>query len=234
MRDDASAMSPLDNPVYAALRGPHRTLAQGRGRVLRYPSEFARFIGMPDAPTARDWADLQDLLVGDPGAVMVGDLDQLPTSVTVVRSFEVVQMVADDSAGPEPASTTEVVALTEADVPDMVELVRRTEPGPFADRTADLGAYFGIRREGVLVAMAGQRLRPPGWTELSAVCTHPDVRGQGLAGQVIAAVTQEARERGDRLFLHVVATNTVALEVYRRLRYRERRRVAIAILSNQP
>ncbi len=228
------AMNPLDNPVYAALRGPHRSLARSRGRVLRYPSQYARFIGLPDAPTAQDWADLNDLLVGDPGAVMLRDLDELPSAMTVLRSFDAVQMVAGDPAGAEPAPATEVVRLTQADVPDMLELVRRTEPGPFADRTVELGAYFGIRRDGTLLAMAGQRLRPPGWTELSAVCTDPDARGQGLAGLVIDAVTREAGERGDQVFLHVLATNTVALQVYRRLGYHERRRVTIAVLSHHP
>ncbi len=226
-------MNPLDNPVYAALRGPHRALAVGQGRVLRYPSAFARFVGLPEAPAPRDWADLQDLLIGDPGAVILRDLDELPPSVTPVRSFVAVQMVADGPAGPEPPSSSEVGPLTTADVPDMLDLVRRTEPGPFADRTVELGAYFGIRRNGVLLAMAGQRLRPPGWTELSAVCTHPDARGQGLAGQVIAAVAREARQRGDRVFLHVLATNTGALQLYQRLGYRERCRLTIAVLSQE-
>jgi ribosomal protein S18 acetylase RimI-like enzyme len=235
---DASRMNSvddgLDNPVYAALRGPHRSFAHGRGRVVRYPSDVARFVGMPDAPTARDWADLQVLLEGDPGAVMLHDIGELPSSMRVLRSFEAVQMVAGDSGARSasgPASPAEVESLTRADVPDMLELVRRTEPGPFADRTAELGAYFGVKRHGTLVAMAGQRLRPAGWTELSAVCTDPGVRGQGLAGRVIAAVADEARARGDRLFLHVLVTNTAALQLYRRLGYRERRRVTIAVLT---
>jgi ribosomal protein S18 acetylase RimI-like enzyme len=227
----------LDNPVYAALRGPHRAFAHGRGRVVRYPSDVAPFIGMPDAPTDRDWADLQQLLEGDPGAVILHDLAELPASMRLLQTFEVVQMVADDSGTSSaseasgPASADEVVTLTRADVPDMLELVRRTEPGPFADRTAELGAYFGVKREGALVAMAGQRLRPPGWTELSAVCTDPGVRGQGLGARVIAAVADEARSRGDRPFLHVLVTNTAALQLYRRLGYRERLRVTIAVLT---
>ena len=194
----------------------------GTGPGPAVPERVRALRGPARCPDPRDWADLQDLLAGDPGAVMVRDLDELPPSITPVRSFVAVQMVDDDGAGPEPSSSSEVVTLTAADVPDMLQLVRRTEPGPFAQRTAELGAYFGIRRDGVLLAMAGQRLRPPGWTELSAVCTDPAARGQGLAGQVIAAVAQEARQRGDRVFLHILATNSGALQLSRRLGYRER------------
>lgn len=107
--------------------------------------------------------------------------------------------------------------LGDADVPEMLELVRRTEPGPFASRTRTMGRYLGIRREGVLVAMAGERLHPPGHTEISAVCTDPAFRGQGLAGRLIRAVAHGIREREETPFLHAAATNTGAIGLYEAL-----------------
>lgn len=96
----------------------------------------------------------------------------------------------------------------------MLDLVALTQPGPFLPRTVELGRYLGIRHEGRLIAMAGERLRPPGWTEISAVCTHPDHRGRGLAGLLIRAVAAGIRERGDVPFLHAAADNIQAIRLY--------------------
>jgi predicted GNAT family acetyltransferase len=99
-------------------------------------------------------------------------------------------------------------------VPEILDLVERTKPGPFAKRTIEMGRYLGIRREGRLIAMAGERLRPPGWTEVSAVCTDPDFRGQGLAARLTLAVAAGILERGELPFLHAAATNTNAIRLY--------------------
>lgn len=106
----------------------------------------------------------------------------------------------------------------------MLELVELTRPGPFMDRTVELGTYLGIRHEGRLVAMAGERMRPAGWSEISAVCTHPDHRGRGLAGRLIRAVAAAVRERGDSPFLHAAAENTGAVRLYESMGFTLRRR----------
>jgi predicted GNAT family acetyltransferase len=101
----------------------------------------------------------------------------------------------------------------------MLELVAQTKPGPFAPRTVDMGGYVGLREDGRLIAMAGERLRPPGWTEISAVCTAPEHRGRGLATRLVQAVAYGIRERGETPFLHVASTNTAAMKLYEAMGY---------------
>jgi ribosomal protein S18 acetylase RimI-like enzyme len=131
-----------------------------------------------------------------------------------------VQLTGDDLAV---AADPEAVPLGPADVPQMLALVQRTEPGPFLPRTVEMGTYLGIRRDGVLVAMAGERLHPPGWTEISAVCTDEAWRGQGLATRLVRAVGAGIRARGEVPFLHAVADNTTAIRLYEQLGFRLRR-----------
>ncbi|MFD6435075.1 GNAT family N-acetyltransferase [Streptomyces venezuelae] len=225
--EDTSALAPaphpLDNPARASLTGPHAHFAEGRGRVVRYPVDVSPFLALPDTVTDADWADLAAL--AGPGA-------EVPLLATTVRApegwettFDVsgVQLVDDGvAAAPDP----EAVRLGPDDVPEMLDLVRRTEPGPFAPRTVELGTYLGIRRGGALVAMAGERLHPPGWTEISAVCTDPAHRGQGLGTRLVLAVAHNIRARGEKPFLHTSAENTNAIRLYESLGFRLRRTTA--------
>ena len=127
----------------------------------------------------------------------------------------------------EVAADPEAVPLGRADVPEMLGLVASTKPGPFLPRTFELGSYLGIRRGGRLVAMAGERLHPEGWTEISAVCTDEAWRGHGLATRLIRAVGAGIRDRGDLPFLHAVATNP-AIGLYEKLGFRHRRATLFA------
>jgi predicted GNAT family acetyltransferase len=138
------------------------------------------------------------------------------------RAFQIdgVQLV-DTSMVAEPDA--EAVRLGADDVPEMLELVTRTQPGPFLPRTVELGTYLGIRHGGALVAMAGERMRPPGWTEISAVCTDPAFRGRGLGGRLVKAVASVIRERGDVPFLHTGAANVTAIRLYESLGFTVRR-----------
>jgi predicted GNAT family acetyltransferase len=120
------------------------------------------------------------------------------------------------------------VLLGRDDVPETVDLVNRNEPGPFLPRTIELGSYLGFRRDGRLVAMAGERLRPPGFTEISAVCTDDDWRGHGFASRLIRAVAHGIVARGEVPMLHAAATNETAVRLYERLGFTVRRLVTIA------
>jgi ribosomal protein S18 acetylase RimI-like enzyme len=137
-----------------------------------------------------------------------------------------VQMVDEGLA---PAADRETVPLQAADVPEMLDLVARTQPGPFRAATVELGGYLGIRRGGRLVAMAGQRMRPPGWTEISAVCTDDKFRGQGLGTRLIRAVAAGIRARAETPFLHALADNP-AIGLYESLGFRVRWRLMITAL----
>jgi predicted GNAT family acetyltransferase len=120
--------------------------------------------------------------------------------------------------------------LGEADAPEMMALARQTEPGPFYAETYRMGSFIGVRREGRLVAMAGERLRLPGFTEVSGVCTHPDHRGQGLARTLMLHVMAGIRARGDVPFLHAYADNAGAIALYRKLGFVLRREVVLTVL----
>ena len=211
---------PLDNPARASLLGPHAYLAERCGQALRYPADISPFTALPDDADEAAWADLATLL--GPGSVAVTAVAPAiaPASWTVLMTIDAVQMVGDHLA---PAADGEAIVLRPADVPEMLDLVARTRPGPFRPRTIELGGYLGIRRDGELVAMAGCRLRPAGWTEISAVCTDPAVRGQGLASRLTLAVAAAIENQGDQPFLHVSADNVGAIRLYQSLGFRQRR-----------
>jgi len=229
-----AGVHPLDNPAYASLSGRHAALAERSGRVLRYPADVSPFVGMPSDPGPRDWADLARL--AGPGALvpLAGVPTRPPADWEVVSSVGGVQMVDADL---DPAPDPEAVRLTLDDVPEMLALIDRTRPGPFLPRTVLLGTYLGIRREGRLVAMAGERLHPPGWTEISAVCTDPAYRGQGLATRLVHAVAHGIHARGETPFLHAAADNTTAISLYTSLGFRLRRTapfLAVRTPSEEP
>lgn len=208
----------LDQPALAALLGPHAHLAERRGRVLRYPADVSPFLAFPSDPVDADWRDLADLV--GPGSLAAVSGVALPPGWKVVGTGAGVQMIDDGIAA---AHDPEAVVLGPADVPEMLALVERTRPGPFLPRTIAMGTYLGIRRAGRLVAMAGERLHPPGWTEISAVCTDAELRGHGLATRLVLAVAAGIRDRDETPFLHAAATNTGAIRLYESLGFRLRR-----------
>jgi len=138
-----------------------------------------------------------------------------------VDQFGSVQM---DGSALEVSVDPSVELLGTGDVPEILALIERTKPGPFLPRTVEMGSYYGIRVDGRLVAMAGERLHPPGWTEISAVCTDNDFRGRGLGTTLIRAVAAGIRERGELPFLHAVQSNTNAIRLYESLGFVLRKR----------
>jgi ribosomal protein S18 acetylase RimI-like enzyme len=214
------AADPLDNPALASLLGTHAHLAERRGRAWRYLPDVSPFIALPGEPARQDWDDLAAMLGAGAVGVTAGVAAVPPAGWRQLAVIDGVQLTGDQVQG---AGDPEAVVLTAADVPDMLDLVDRTRPGPFLPRTIELGQYLGIRRGGVLVAMAGQRFRPPGWTEISAVCTDPASRGEGLATRLTLAVTAAIRSRGDAPFLHAAASNVGAIRLYESLGFAFRR-----------
>jgi ribosomal protein S18 acetylase RimI-like enzyme len=212
--------APLDNPAYTALLGPHARLAQRSGNALRYPPDVAPFAGLPAEPAPDDWAGLADLAGPGGVAATAGVPADPPDGWRVLTIIDSAQLTGELVTG-EP--DRDAITLGPDDVPDMMNLVARTQPGPFLPRTIEFGGYLGIRQGGTLIAMAGERLRPPGWTEISAVCTDPQFRGQGLASRLTFAVAAAIRARGDAPFLHVMSSNVAAIRLYESLGFRFRR-----------
>lgn len=214
-RSGPAHLHPLDNVTWASLTGPHAHFAEGTAKALRYPPDVSPFAALPPEVDDTVWAALARLvgpgeLVGLAGPASL--VEHLPAGWQIAWQGAGVQLVA--TAALVTAPDPEAVRLGAADVDEMLDLVERTEPGPFLPGTYQLGAYLGIRRGGALVAMAGERLRPPGWTEISAVCTDPAYRGQGLATRLVRAVAYGIRERGDTPLMHSTVTNTNAIRLY--------------------
>lgn len=211
----------LDNPAWASLSGPHAAFAErAGGHAARYAPDVAPFSAIADPDDPRSWDGLRSL-TGPDGIVSLAGVLSPPPGWETVGSIPGVQLV-DTSLRAEPAP--EAVRLGPADVPEVLELIELTKPGPFLPRTVELGTYLGIRHQGRLVAMAGERLRPPGWTEISAVCTHPGHRGRGLATRLVRAVAAGIRDRGDVPFLHTSAGNTGAIRLYESIGFTLRQR----------
>jgi ribosomal protein S18 acetylase RimI-like enzyme len=220
---------PLNNPVRAALLGPHSQFALSKGEALRYPADVSPFAALPDEPGDDDWRDAA-ILLGPGGMLTLADVGSTitpPADWEVLMSLPGVQLAAEGAIG---HGDEEAIRLGPKDVPEMLALVERTKPGPFLPRTIEMGAYLGIRRNGRLVAMAGQRMHPPGWTEISAVCTREDHRGQGLAARLVLALIAEIRSRGETPFLHAAAENGTAIRLYESLGFRVRRQVTFVSL----
>jgi ribosomal protein S18 acetylase RimI-like enzyme len=218
----------LDNPAYAALTTQHADLAEVRGRARRYPPDVAPFLALPPDATAEDWRDAAEL-TGHGGFAGIVHDGAAPDGWSEVRRFDVTQMIGPDATGsPDP----EAVILTSADVPEMLELVAATQPGPFGERTIELGTYLGVRREGMLVAMAGERMHVDGWTEISAVCTLPAFRGQRFASRLVGDLIARIHSRHERPFLHVMTSNTPAIALYEALGFTARRSATIMVLAH--
>jgi ribosomal protein S18 acetylase RimI-like enzyme len=216
---------PLDNPVWSSLTGPHAGLAEIYGQARRYPDDLALFGALPDNPGRRAWNDLAELAGAGTRIGLIGEALEVPSGFEVGFRGAGVQLVATGALAAE--GSTEPMVLTDADQPEILELVERTAPGPFRPHTNRLGSYLGLRRHGRLVAMAGERLRPAGWTEISAVCTDPAWRGQGLGTLLVRAVAAGILERGERPLMHTAAENLVAIRLYESLGFRVRRTVSI-------
>ena len=215
-------MEALDNPVWHALTGPQAEFSEGSSLALRYQTDVAAFAALPDEVGPDAWNALAQI-VGPGGAAVLFR----PAPVVLPGDWEIamrlngLQMVATEPIGDADDTFVELGA---PDVDEMLALVERTRPGPFARRTVELGTYLGRRAEtgNRLVAMSGERLHPPGYTELSAVCTDAEARKLGLATRLIRAVAVGIEERGETPILHVLAENDAAIRVYERLGFATR------------
>ena len=217
----AVASHPLDNVVWHSLvDGPRAALGEVHGRAARLATDVGPFGAIRDHEP-ESWRDLA-ALVGPgnvtclfaPGVVVADGWDEL---------FDVPcgQLVADGVV--TDGESDGLVALTTDDVPEMLELVAATKPGPFEARTIAFGGYVGLRDDdGRLIAMAGERLRGGGFTEVSAVCTALDQQGKGLGTRMVKALVETIRGRGEEAFLHVADTNVNAYRLYLALGFSER------------
>lgn len=220
---------PLDHVVRNALSTRQANVALERDGVLRFAPAYGVFASLPDT-SGRSLTALAGLARDHGDVAMVGDV--LPSTMpglAVVSEALCVQMIAGALA-PPPTPDVEILPLGD-DASDMLALATLTEPGPFFDRTHQLGRFVGVREDGVLVAMAGERMAPLGFREVSAVCTRPEHRGRGYAAALMLRVAQRIAAEGDTPFLHSYAHNGGAIRLYESLGFRVRREIVLTRLT---
>lgn len=222
--------NPFDRPVWASLAfAPH--LAEGGDLARRYRRDIHLFASARDDSDGASVAALAPLVgEGETVFVLQARPAPVPPGLQALRRAEGVQMLAVQAIAPEPGAHP-IEELGDADAADMLALARLTEPGPFLPRTHTMGRFLGIRVDGRLAAMAGERMRFEGGTEVSGVCTHPDFRGHGFARRLSSVVAHAIQQRGDQAFLHAWATNRAAIGLYESLGFRIRTEVHVAVLG---
>jgi predicted GNAT family acetyltransferase len=213
----------LDNPIWFALKSMQSQFAVQNSLAKCFPSDMNRF-GAIEKPSIEALNALVNLLADKLPLAWFTDLEisDFPEGVELVTKLNVSQMICLNL---NPTPKLEMRSLTPDDVPAMLELVALTKPGPFSKRSIELGIFWGIEIDNALVAMAGERLHLPGFTEVSGVCTHPNYRGQGLAKALMARVSQEIFARAEIPFLYVMTNNTSAAKVYEQLGFAERKKL---------
>lgn len=223
----------LDRPVWSALMSRQRHVAIADGLARMFCPEIGPFAALGSQGVGAVHGLIRLAARHPHFAVFleVGDIP-IPKGFRLRNSALGVQMIAERPIAPPDAA--DIRRLSDKDAPEMLQLARLTVPGPFARRTHTLGGFWGVRRNGRLVAMAGERMKLPGYTELSGVCVHPDHRGRGLAAMLSAKVANEVQGRGETVFLHAYADNTRAIKVYERLGFQIRTNVNVVALECKP
>lgn len=223
------AMDYLERPIWHALRTRQSEFAVGDERALRFQSDVEPFAATAD-DSAASLAALGKLVPAEGYLLLLqAEASPCPPGAKIELSAQGVQMVLDKLR--EPRGHARIEELGDADTPAMIELATLTKPGPFLARTHALGTFWGVKENGRLIAMAGERMKLPGMTEVSGVCTHPDFRGRGLAAILSHHVATDILSRGEIPFLHAYAANAAAISVYDALGFKHRRHVAVTVLT---
>ena len=220
---------PLDHPIWTALTTRQRALAEGDGRARRFPTDVTPFADMPDM-SAENFAALGALMSpADIAVLFTPDAVKPPAEFKVILAETGEQMIGTPIE--TAANGVEILTLGVNDVPDMIELTALTKPGPFSTRTHELGTFLGIRGDGQLAAMIGERMKPANYTEITAVCVHPSHRGRGYGQMLLSAISRQIVARGEIPFLHVFTSNHSAIALYRRQGMEIRRRFHVTVLK---
>jgi predicted GNAT family acetyltransferase len=222
----------LDRPVWESLASRHASLSIGGALAKRYRRDVNLFASARDDSPAALGALAALVEPGEHVYVLQVPEIAVPHALHAAKTALGVQMVATRPIDAEAADG--IVTLGDADAPEMLALARLTQPGPFLARTHVMGTFRGVRIDGRLAAMAGERMRMPGHTELSGVCTHPDFRGRGFARRLSAIVCAGIAARGETPFLHAWKNNHPAITLYEQLGFRLRAEVNVAVLERAP
>ena len=224
----------LDNPIWNALSTRQSQFAEGNDFARRFQPEIGPLAGLREQSTDAYQSLGRLLKPGEPAVLFLEEKPRLPEGWNLLKHDSLVQMIRPNPPENSAFGTATGICLESlgvADVPAMLELTALTEPGPFRPRTFELGGFVGVREGDRLAAMAGQRVAPPGFAEVSAVCTHPEFRGRGYAQLLVAAVARAIHERGETPFLTSYTHNTNAIRVYEAVGFVVRRTLHLAVVS---
>ncbi len=228
-------MHPLDNIIWKALTTRQAEFAESFGQARRFVPEVSPLAAFRE-PTPKSYESLAGLVsTGETVGLFLEAPYQAQPGWSFIAGAPMPEMVyeGDGSPAARSSSDAEILELGDADSPDMMALTALTKPGPFGKRTHELGTYLGIRLDGKLVAMTGERLKIPGYTEVSAVCTHPQHTGHGYARILMAEVMRRICSRGETPLLHVRQDNVRAIELYQKLGFRQRVLLHFAVLRKE-
>jgi len=221
----------LDRPIWSALETAHASLAEGNAHARRYPPSIVPFAASADN-SVESLEALARLPSGEEVmAIVEAEPIIVPEGLVTLSSARLVQMMAQRPS--ERISDRRVVPLTEADAADMLTLATLTKPGPFTLRAQSLGSFWGVKIDGRLVAMAGQRMRQTGFAELSGLCTHPDFQGRGLGTLLFRFVAGEIAARGETAYLHAYTTNAPAIALYEAMGFRLRSEMNLCVVKRR-
>ena len=220
-------LSLLDNPVWHALNSHHQHLAIRGEDAVRYQPGLVGAVAIAENSSA-GLDNLRNLVDTNEIVGIFGAFPEDRSGWEVLHIDQARQLIYEDL---KPATRVDAVVLTAADVPEMLDLVDLAKPGPFSRRSIEMGQFLGLRQDGHLVAMAGERLHLTGFCEVSAVCTHPDYRQRGYAGALTTRVAEAILERQETPFLHVAPGNDGALRLYIKLGFRIRTEIQVTILK---
>lgn len=222
-------MHPLDDPIWRALTTGQAALAEGGALARRFPAAIAPFAAIADL-SPQSFAALHALIApSDVVVLFTPDRLSPPAEFRILLAKAGEQMIGMPAAAT--GSTADIVTLGAGDVPAMMDLTKLTNPGPFAARAHELGTFLGIKIDGRLVAMAGERMKPADYTEMTAICVHPDYRGRGYAQVLLGAIARRIADNGKIPFLHVFSDNHSAIALYRRQGMEIRRQLFVTVLG---
>jgi predicted GNAT family acetyltransferase len=231
VRDFRKETTCLNRPVWSMLTGPQAALARGDDLALRIDPGFGPFAAARDTSLEALTALATLAQAGEELWLVEREEWPVPPGMALLRTARLVQMVAEQPMPAQPGDAS-CDLLSDVDAAEMTALALATKPGPWGEKTRRYGQFYGIRDGARLAAMAGERMRPaPGLAEVSAVCTWPDYRGQGLAGQLIRHVMAGFTARGDRPFLHSYAENAKAIGLYRSLGFEIRCEMVVTVVG---
>ncbi len=220
----------LDRPIWTSLNSVHAKFSFGSNLARRFPDNISPFAAAQDE-SAQSLLKLAEL-IPEGGSIFVGQANAIvcPPGTRAAMRASAAQMLFDDCEI-QLENNPAIERLGNADASDMLELADLTNPGPFAEQTHLLGEYFGVKQDGRLIAMAGERLKQPGFTEISGVCTHPDFQRQGLARELCKTLVSRIIYRKECPYLHVFSNNAGAIKLYERLGFRIRKEIHVAQLE---